>query len=324
MKKSIIALAVAGAMTAPMVAQADATLFGQIRYDITKEDSTDVVSDITRIRFGVKGEETMDNGLTAGYFIRTDAAATDGSVNIHKSTVYVSGDFGKVVMGDGGNPNEWVEDRTEYGLYSGTFVNMDSGFSAGGIAFESADYNGLKFGVGVGNVDTSDGTASNSFGMAVSYDADSWGVTVGAGQSADTPAVTETYKVDALGGVAVVDTAAAAAKEGDSNYGISMSGNVAGFGLGARYSVQKAKGGDDTKGYAVGGSYAVNDKLTLKLQHESTKTADTSQKMVAFDATYALGGNASVTLAGISYNKNAEVAATPKKDAVKLRYNISF
>ncbi len=42
MKKSIIALAVAGAMTAPMVAQADATLFGQIRYDITKEDSTDV------------------------------------------------------------------------------------------------------------------------------------------------------------------------------------------------------------------------------------------------------------------------------------------
>ncbi len=324
MKKSIIALAVAGAMTAPMVAQADATLFGQIRYDITKEDSTDVVSDITRIRFGVKGEETMDNGLTAGYFIRTDAAATDGSVNIHKSTVYVSGDFGKVVMGDGGNPNEWVEDRTEYGLYSGTFVNMDSGFSAGGIAFESADYNGLKFGVGVGNVDTSDGTASNSFGMAVSYDADNWGVTVGAGQSADTPAVTETYKVDALGGVAVVDTAAAAAKEGDSNYGISMSGNVAGFGLGARYSVQKAKGGDDTKGYAVGGSYAVNDKLTLKLQHESTKTADTSQKMVAFDATYALGGNASVTLAGISYNKNAEVAATPKKDAVKLRYNISF
>ncbi len=281
-------------------------------------------SDITRIRFGVKGEETMDNGLTAGYFIRTDAAATDGSVNIHKSTVYVSGDFGKVVMGDGGNPNEWVEDRTEYGLYSGTFVNMDSGFSAGGIAFESADYNGLKFGVGVGNVDTSDGTASNSFGMAVSYDADNWGVTVGAGQSADTPAVTETYKVDALGGVAVVDTAAAAAKEGDSNYGISMSGNVAGFGLGARYSVQKAKGGDDTKGYAVGGSYAVNDKLTLKLQHESTKTADTSQKMVAFDATYALGGNASVTLAGISYNKNAEVAATPKKDAVKLRYNISF
>jgi len=301
MKKSIIALAVAGAMTAPMVAQADATLFGQIRYDITKEDSTDVVSDITRIRFGVKGEETMDNGLTAGYFIRTDAAATDGSVNIHKSTVYVSGDFGKVVMGDGGNPNEWVEDRTEYGLYSGTFVNMDSGFSAGGIAFESVNYNGLKFAVGMGNVNTEDGTANNSYGMNVSYDADSWGVTLGAGQSADTPSTSA---------------------EGDSNYGISMSGNVAGFGLGARYSVQKAKGGDDTKGYAVGGSYSVNDKLTLKLQHESTKTSDSSQKMVAFDASYALGGSASVTLAGISYNKNAEVAG--KKDAVKLRYNINF
>ena len=42
MKKSIIALAVAGAMTAPMVAQADATLFGEIRYDITKEKDTKV------------------------------------------------------------------------------------------------------------------------------------------------------------------------------------------------------------------------------------------------------------------------------------------
>ena len=322
MNKSIIALAVAGALTAPMVAQADATLFGQIRYDITKEDSTDVVSDITRIRFGIKGEETMDNGLTAGYFIRTNSTATDGSVNIHKSTVYVSGDFGKVVMGDGGNPNEAVEDRTEFGLYSGTFVHMDSGFSAGGISFESANYNGLKFAVGMGNIDTSDGQAGNAFGASVSYDADNWGITVGAGQSADTAAVAASNGLNtaALGGTIV--TAAVPAAEGDSNYGVSVSGKVAGFNLGARYSTQKAKVGDDAKGYAIGGSYAVNDKLTLKLQHESTETGSVEQQMVAFDATYALGGNASVTLAAISYNDDAE--ANAKKDAVKLRYNINF
>ncbi|MCJ8336986.1 MAG: porin [Pseudomonadales bacterium] len=320
MKKSIIALAVAGALTAPMVAQADATLFGQIRYDITKEDATDVVSDITRIRFGFKGEETMDSGLTAGYFIRTNATATDGSVNIHKSTVYVSGDFGKIVMGDGGNPNEGVEDRTEFGLYSGTFVHMDSGFSAGGISFESANYNGLKFAVGMGNVDTSDGQAGNAFGASVSYDADNWGVTVGAGQSADTVAVAETFTPDST--TTNASTAAVPASEGDSNYGVSVSGKVAGFNLGARYSTQKAKTGDDAKGYAIGGSYALNDKVTLKLQHESTETGSVEQKMVAFDATYALGGNASVTFAAISYNVDAEAAG--KKDAVKLRYNINF
>ena len=36
MKKSLIALAVAGAMTAPMIAQADATLYGSFRIGLDK------------------------------------------------------------------------------------------------------------------------------------------------------------------------------------------------------------------------------------------------------------------------------------------------
>ncbi len=323
MKKSFIYLAIAGAMTAPMVAQADATLFGQIRYDITDVDGKDTNSDITRVRIGVKGEETMDNGLTAGYFIRLHSDSNDSNVGTHKTTVYVSGDFGKVVMGDTGNPNESVEDRTEYGLYSGTFTNMDTGFSGGGIAYESNNINGFKFAVGLGNVDQNGSSEDNSYGAMVSYDNDMFGMTVGIGQSADTSAKAAVYKLDNTG-TAVVDTAAKLAKSGDNNYGVSVSAkDVAGFTLGARYSVQKVKAGTDVKGYAIGGSYAI-DKLTLSLQHEQKKSGSVKEKMVALDATYKLGGNASVTLAAISFNDDAEKADADSRDAVKLRYKITF
>jgi hypothetical protein len=322
MKKSIIALAVAGAMTAPMVAQADATLFGEIRYDITKEKDTKANSDITRMRFGVKGEETMDNGLTAGYFIRLDAtgSADNANVSTEKTTVYVAGDFGKVVMGDTSNPNESVEDRTEYGLYSGSLVVVDKGFNGGGLAYESNDMNGLKFAVGVGSVNSE---SENSYGAMVSYDTDTFGVTVGAGKTADTAATAQSFAFNTTTG-ATDTTAAAAAEDGESNYGISASMNVAGATLGARYSVQKTTD-EKTKGYAIGGKYTI-DKLTLALQHEQVKTTgdDERQAMTALDATYALGGNATVTLAAINYNDDAEDATATNKDAVKLRYKITF
>ena len=301
MKKSIIALAIAGAMTAPMVAQADATLFGEIRYDITDVDGKDTDSNISRVRIGVKGEETMDNGLTAGYFIRFDAKdGANGNVNLHKSTVYVAGDFGKVVMGDTGNPNENVEDRAEFGLYSGELTIVDAGFTGGGIAYESNDMNGFKFAAGMGNVDRHDTSADNSSGLMVSYDTDMFGVTVGAGQNKGA--------------------------NNKSNYGVSASAKLAGFNLGARYSVQKVNAGSDIKGYALGGSYSV-DKLTYSLQHESRKTGSLKEKAISASVDYALGGNATVTLAALSVNDDAEkVRGTDpgSKDQVKLRYKITF
>ncbi|EPJ46946.1 MAG: hypothetical protein OFPII_16640 [Osedax symbiont Rs1] len=303
MKKSIIALAIAGAMTVPMVAQADATLFGEIRYDITDVDGDNTNSNISRVRIGVKGEETMDNGLTAGYFIRYDAKdGANGNVSLHKSTVYVAGDFGKVVMGDTDNPNQSVEDRTEYGLYSGELTVVDTEFSGGGIAYESNNINGFKFAAGMGNVDQKDNSVDNSSGIMVSYDTDTFGVTVGAGQNKGA--------------------------NNKSNYGISASAKLAGFDLGARYSVQKVNAGTDIKGYALGGSYAV-DKLTFSLQHESRKTGSLKEKAFSASVDYALGGNATVTLAALSVNKDAEAERTPgkndgSKDQVKLRYKITF
>ncbi|SIT00358.1 porin [Neptunomonas antarctica] len=68
MKKSLIALAVAGALTAPMVAQADATLYGSLRLMAVAEDgkSLDVADNASRV--GIKGSvDTNIDGVKAIY-----------------------------------------------------------------------------------------------------------------------------------------------------------------------------------------------------------------------------------------------------------------
>ncbi|MDF2181975.1 porin [Neptuniibacter sp. CAU 1671] len=68
MKKSIIALAVAGAMTAPMVAQADATLYGSFRIGVTAVKDADAdVSDLSS-RVGIKGDVDLGLEDTKGLF----------------------------------------------------------------------------------------------------------------------------------------------------------------------------------------------------------------------------------------------------------------
>ena len=67
MKKSLIALAVAGAMAAPMAAQADATLYGSLRIKVMDNDnvSTGVVDNFSRI--GIKGSSDLFSGAKAIY-----------------------------------------------------------------------------------------------------------------------------------------------------------------------------------------------------------------------------------------------------------------
>ncbi|MCJ8298980.1 MAG: porin [Pseudomonadales bacterium] len=323
MNKSIIALAIAGAMAAPMVAQADATLFGEIRYDIDKDENLDVNSSISRVRVGVKGEETMDNGLTAGYYIRLNGAVNGGAVTTSKTTMYVAGDFGKVIFGTQDSPSSAVEDRAEFGLYSGEYVQVGGDFTSGGIVYDSPSYNGLVVSLGMGNVDTADGTAHNAYSMAVKYDADNFGLAFGVGQNADTVAANSVFAFDTTTGGSTGSVPIGAAN-GDTHYAVSGTYTMGALKMGAKYSVQKVDNTtDDIKGYGIGGSYAVNDKLTLKLQHETQKTTSTSTgKMTAIEAAYSLGGNATLSLAGRNFNDDGATAG--KTDAVKLRYHVSF
>lgn len=65
MKKSIIALAVAGALTAPMVAQADATLYGSLRLALVSNDGSELDLNDNVSRIGIKGSSELFSGAKA-------------------------------------------------------------------------------------------------------------------------------------------------------------------------------------------------------------------------------------------------------------------
>jgi hypothetical protein len=318
MKKSIIALAVAGAMTVPMVAQADATLFGSVRYDITDTDGTDHTnSEINRMRIGVKGEETMDNGLTAGYFIRMEAgsgsttahdadnafahstatheATNDSSVGISKIALYIAGDFGKLILGDEDNPVARTEGEADLtSVYDGSLEVAGPEFTEGGITYQSNEINGFTFRIGAGDVDGGDATATageNQYGTSLSYSNDLVNVTAGFGESGD----------DSISGIGAL------VKLGDLK-------------IGAAFSDKE----NDASYYSVSTSYTM-DKLTLAAQLEvqdPDAAGSEDQKAVNVSASYSLGGNATVTLGALDFDRDAEAAG--ENDAVKLRYAISF
>lgn len=68
MKKSLIALAVAGALTAPMVAQADATLYGSFRMGLVSQDNADLDLRDESTRIGIKGDVDLGLENTKGLF----------------------------------------------------------------------------------------------------------------------------------------------------------------------------------------------------------------------------------------------------------------
>lgn len=138
MKKSLIAVAVAGAVGAPMSAAQAAEVYGfvNIGVDAVSKDDGGInsggasfaggngfgpdlifvsgndgsvnMADTPGTRFGVKGSEDLGNGLTAGYRLEFDfgtdafgggAPNEDSVVSTRLSNVSLSGDFGTVTAG---------------------------------------------------------------------------------------------------------------------------------------------------------------------------------------------------------------------------------
>ncbi|WP_415881682.1 porin [Neptuniibacter sp. QD34_54] len=110
MKKSLIALAVAGAMTAPMIAQADATLYGSFRVgfekvsdnaDASKEQDLNMVDQSSRI--GIKGDVDLGLEGTKGLFhweANINSADSDSDILKERlSYIGAQGDWGKVQIG---------------------------------------------------------------------------------------------------------------------------------------------------------------------------------------------------------------------------------
>lgn len=111
MKKSLIALAVAGALTAPMIAQADATLYGSFRIGLQNVDGGDTGVDDQSSRVGIKGDVDLGLDGTKGIYHweaqANNATGPDQSTALATRLQYIgmAGDWGKVLIGKQYHPH---------------------------------------------------------------------------------------------------------------------------------------------------------------------------------------------------------------------------
>jgi predicted porin len=109
LKKTILALAVAGVAAAPMMASAaghgpDSAVYGSMRYGVESVDNGGTTERVTTLRnfgsrFGIKGETDLGNGMTV--FGKWETQMFGGALRDFQ--IGLKGDFGQVYAGDGIN-----------------------------------------------------------------------------------------------------------------------------------------------------------------------------------------------------------------------------
>jgi len=142
MNKTIIAAAIAAAIATPMVASADATLYGQLRVATQYHSRSDGANDAWGMqdqisRLGVKGDEDLGNGLKAIYKMEFAVDVGDGCnianvCNGHGSPtqrnayVGLSGGFGTVLAGRHDTPMKISTGKLDF--FPDTNVDNDANF----------------------------------------------------------------------------------------------------------------------------------------------------------------------------------------------------
>ncbi len=163
MNKKLVALAVAGALGAPLAAQAqtaNVTMYGSIRAGLisTKTDGVSRVNSIDNnsSRWGVRGTESLGGGLNA--LFQYEAGITTDNVggqtlSTREAWVGLNGGFGEVKLGAGLTPYDDVMGLNHNG-YIGQLNNINAvyignGFvnynTCSGVAFDARYGNSISY-----------------------------------------------------------------------------------------------------------------------------------------------------------------------------------
>lgn len=198
MKGTALAVAVAAALGATAVAQADTILYGSVRpsvdyteYDgVADDDGTwDVVNNASRL--GVKGSEDLGNGLAAVYQYEFGVDVADtGTLGGRLAYVGLKGSFGTVALG-----RQWTVFYNNVGATTDVFngsLSAENYLGAGGmtrtgnvLAYISPDFSGLTI-QAAAVIDGSNGTEGedvDAYQLGATYK--NGGLLVGAGYHGD-------------------------------------------------------------------------------------------------------------------------------------------
>jgi predicted porin len=192
MKKTAIALALAGMAAAPLAAMADTTVYGSVRLSETwtdidgGDDFWDVQNESSRL--GFRGSEDLGNGLAAIYHYEfgvnasEDAAVGGSDVGGRLAYVGLTGGFGQVSLGRQWNPYYFAVGG-EVDVFNG--INSSNGYYFMGVipgslvpqtrsgnllVYMTPSFNGLVGAVAVENDGEDGNDGADRVQAAVTYD----------------------------------------------------------------------------------------------------------------------------------------------------------
>lgn len=315
MKKSLIALAVAGALTAPMIAQADATLYGSLCANLISADEVGTENNTLALgdnssRIGIRGnQDTGIDGVTATYRFETKASTQTGDFTGGRLS-YIGLTTG---VGDFYFGRQWTP---TYLMVAGMTDILDSansnpthsyGSGLGGrqnsSSYTTPKMGGFQAAAALVTVDDFTGTDSDTidaYNVAATFDIA--GVRLAAGQSKNQDASTD---VTTLGASYKMDAFYVAVTNANSDVGMRNGGI-------GKSSTELVASFQATPALLVLGQYV-----------DRGKAASVDQgSQVGVEAQYKLGKKARVAAGYTAFNGDAENAG--KRDALQLSYRVDF
>ncbi len=170
MKKILLATTLLAASTG--FAAAEVAVSGSARMGVIYDGADYFYSSRVRVNFALSGE--TDGGLSFGASVRNDQIGTGGTAN-GDSTVFISGAFGKLTMGDVSGAADALVGQTSgvgYGPNDGLHEIGFLGADKTAVYYEYST-GALTFGLGAGQV------GSDDFSVAAKYAADGYSVAIG-------------------------------------------------------------------------------------------------------------------------------------------------
>lgn len=316
MKKSIIALAVAGALTAPMVAQADATVYGSLRVQVAQADGGELDIRDNTSRIGIKATSELFSGATAIAHFETYVNTESGAFGAHTAggamkgrLAYVgaTGDFGTALVGRQWLPAYlWTVGKTDIMAAGGTETTHSygtGGRQGNAAAYISPNMSGLQIAVALVARDSAGVDAGNT------------------GDDVDATHLAANYTMGGFGIALSTLQYKGLVDENINSIGVNYSADNLYVGL----SVEDDKINRADQVVVLAGSYAMgNTKLLGSYTNfgDTAASVDGGSRLVA-EVQQKLGNQAFVYANYIAADNDAEAAAEAV-DTFSVGYNVSF
>ncbi|EPX77805.1 porin [Litoreibacter arenae] len=260
------------------------------------------------VTFTMSGE--TDNGLTFGASVDLDEGgaisnATQNNSDDGGATIFISGGFGTVTMGDTdgaldwaltdagnvGNPGSIADDETEHAGYVGAYLDGNNNGSNGDGQILRWDYTSGAFGVAVSLEDDNGSNVANTgigYAVGFKYSMNVSGTTVNFGlghqKAADNVGVADDIKatgvsVDATfanglsAGIQYADWSSVGATGPDSNMGIGLGYTTGAISMHVNYGEVELNNGTKNDGFGIAAAYDLGGGAVVHFGYGQGETA---------------------------------------------------